>query len=181
MAAVVAGYALGPFIISRKLSDLPGNGVVAASLLVTALVYAPFGLSELPSRVPSDRSIASILALGLVCTAMAFVLFFALIAEVGPVRATIITYVNPAVAVLLGVVLLGERFTASTGVGFVLILGGSVFATGAGRRWFGRRTYTEQVANAGTTDQSTRSAPGSAIVDPGSMPTGHGPTGGTNR
>ncbi len=79
--------------------------------------------------MPTDRSIAAVVALGLVCTALAFVLFFGLIAEVGPVRATVITYVNPAVAVLLGVTILGERFTAATGVGFVLVLGGSILAT----------------------------------------------------
>ena len=68
--------------------------------------------------------------LGVVCTALAFLIFFALIAEVGPVRATVITYVNPAVAAILGVTLLGERFTAGMGVGFALVLAGSVLATG---------------------------------------------------
>ncbi|HMK99671.1 MAG TPA: DMT family transporter, partial [Acidimicrobiales bacterium] len=63
------------------------------------------------------------------CTALAFVLFFALIAEVGALRATVITYVNPAVAVALGVGVLGERFTVGTAVGFVLILGGCFLAT----------------------------------------------------
>ena len=105
MAVVVVGYALGPFIVSRELSDVPGNGVVAVSLALTALVYAPIGLTELPAHMPSGRAIASIVTLGMVCTALAFVLFFELIAEAGPVRATVITYVNPAVAVLLGVVL----------------------------------------------------------------------------
>jgi drug/metabolite transporter (DMT)-like permease len=57
------------------------------------------------------------------------VVFFALIAEVGPVRATVFTYVNPAVAAVLGVLLLGERFTAGMAVGFALVLVGSVLAT----------------------------------------------------
>src|ERR1700722_8412045 len=142
MAAVVVGYALGPFIVSRQLADVPPNGVVAVSLALTAVVYAPIGLTELPSTVPSGRAIASIVALGVVCTALAFVLFFALISEAGPVRATVITYVNPAVAVILGVAVLGEKFSAATAVGFVLILGGSVVATN-GRRWRRAAAYTD--------------------------------------
>ena len=69
MAVVVVGYATGPFIVSRKLADVPGNGVVAVSLALTAVVYAPFGLTELPAHVPSGRAIASVVALGVVCTA----------------------------------------------------------------------------------------------------------------
>ena len=71
----------------------------------------------------------AVAVLALVCTALAFVLYFALIAEAGPYRSTVITYVNPAVAVLLGVALLGERFTLATALGFVLILSGSILAT----------------------------------------------------
>jgi drug/metabolite transporter (DMT)-like permease len=182
MAVVVIGYALGPFIVSRRLSDVPGNGVVAVSLALTALVYAPFALTELPSSVPSGRAIASVVALGIVCTALAFVLFFALIAESGPVRATVITYVNPAVAVVLGVALLGERFTAATAVGFVLILSGSVMATNGGRRWRRRPAYTDPVSGAiggaSSIADANRAAQGSAIVDPRSTPTRRGRPGG---
>jgi drug/metabolite transporter (DMT)-like permease len=78
--------------------------------------------------------IVSVLVLAFVCTALAFVVFFQLIAEVGPVRATVITYVNPAVAAVAGVVFLGESFTAGMGVGLVLILAGSALATRGGRR-----------------------------------------------
>jgi drug/metabolite transporter (DMT)-like permease len=178
MAVVVVGYAVGPFIVSRKLSDVPGNGVVAISLALTAVVYAPIGLIELPSHIPSGRAIASIVALGLVCTAVAFVLFFALIAEAGPVRATVITYVNPAVAVLLGVALLGERFTAATGVGFVLILGGSVLATRSGRQSRRRPTYTEPIAGQPSTPGPNRPVEGQVTVDPNSTPAGGGRPGG---
>ena len=174
MAVVVVGYATGPFIISRKLADVPGNGVVALSLALTALVYAPFGLTELPAHIPSGRAIASILALGLVCTAAAFVLFFELIAEAGPVRATVITYVNPAVAVLLGVVLLGEKFTAATGVGFALILGGSVLATQRGRQWRRRPTYTDPSPVHPRLPYPVVPVQGSVIVDHSSTPTGRG-------
>jgi len=67
--------------------------------------------------------------LALICTALAFLLFFALIAEIGPVRATVITYVNPAVAAVAGIAVLHERFTAGMGFGFVLVLVGSTLAT----------------------------------------------------
>ncbi len=179
MGVVVVGYATGPFIISRKLADVPGTGVVALSLAVTAVVYAPIGLYELPSHLPSGRAIASIAALGLVCTALAFVLFFELIAETGPVRATVITYVNPAVAVLLGVVLLNERFTASTAVGFALILSGSVLATQRGRQWRRRPAYTDQEARPPSTGAPGRPVVGRVIADPSSTPAAGGRPGGT--
>jgi len=129
IAVVVVGYATGPWLFSRYLADLPSLGVVAASLLIAALVYAPFGLTELPARWPSAHVAGAVVVLAVICTALAFMVFFALIAEVGPVRATVITYVNPAVAVVLGVGLLGESFTTATAVGFLLILAGSVLAT----------------------------------------------------
>jgi drug/metabolite transporter (DMT)-like permease len=126
---VALGYAIGPMIIERKLGALPALGVVAASLGITALVYAPFGLAQLPSTLPSPSVIFAVVVLGVVCTAFAFVLFFALIAEVGGPRATVITYVNPAVALALGVALLHEPFTYGIAIGFVLIVLGSVLAT----------------------------------------------------
>ena len=126
---VALGYAIGPMIIERKLGSLPALGVVAASLGITALVYAPFGLTQLPTAVPSLSVIFAVAVLGVVCTALAFVLFFALISEVGGPRATVITYVNPAVALALGVALLHEPFTYGIAIGFVLIVLGSVLAT----------------------------------------------------
>ena len=129
IAVVTVGYALGPMIIARRLRGLRPVVVVATSLALTAVAYAPIGVLQLPSHVPSLKVVLAVAALGVVCTALAFVLFFALIAEVGPVRATVITYVNPAVALLLGVLILGEPFTAGAGVGFALILAGSFLAT----------------------------------------------------
>ena len=124
-------YATGPYIINRKLSDLPALGVIASSLLLAALAYAPAAILQLPHAWPSGQVIAAVVALGVVCTALAFLIFFALISEIGPVRATVITYVNPAVAVTLGVLLLHERLTGGIAVGFVLILCGSVLAARA--------------------------------------------------
>lgn len=129
---VVIGYTAGPIVLSRSLSDLPSLGVISASLTVAAVVYAPVAAFEVPRHMRLDV-ILSVAGLAVVCTALAFLIFFALIAEIGPVRATVVTYVNPAVAAILGVALLGERFTAGMGVGFALVLAGSVIATG-GRR-----------------------------------------------
>lgn len=129
LAVVVVGYALGPLIINRRLADLPSLGVVGVSMALCALAYLPWAVTHLPRRYPAEVS-ASVAGLALVCSALAFVLFFALIAEIGPSRATVITYVNPAVAVLLGVAVLGEPLTVGLAVGFPLILLGSVLATG---------------------------------------------------
>jgi drug/metabolite transporter (DMT)-like permease len=146
VAIVVLGYASGPLILARTLSDLPPLGVVAASLGLCALGYAPFALTHLPAVTPPARVLAAVVVLGVVCTALAFVLFFYLIAEVGPVRATVITYVNPAVAVVLGVVFLNEAFGFATGVGFVLILTGSFLATTPARGRTALRRQPAQIA-----------------------------------
>lgn len=127
--AVAAGYAIGPAIFARKLAGVPPLGVAAASLALCAIGFAPVAALHVPEAVPPARVLLAVAVLGVVCTALAFVLFFDLITEIGPVRATVITYVNPAVAVVLGVVFLGERFSAATAVGFVLVLAGSVLAT----------------------------------------------------
>lgn len=129
VATVAVCYAAGPAILDRWLSDLPAIGVISASLGLCALVYVPLAATQLPSKAPGAEVLTSVAVLAAVCTAAAFVVFFALIAEVGPVRATVITYVNPAVAALAGVAFLGESFTAGMGVGFVLILAGSILAT----------------------------------------------------
>jgi len=133
MTLVVLGYALGPLIVSRRLADLASLDVVAVSIGLCALAYAPVGIAQLPRAMPSPAVIGSVAMLGVACTAVAFLLFFRLIAEVGPVRATVITYVNPAIALLAGVTLLGETFTPGTAVGFVLIIAGSWLATGPSR------------------------------------------------
>jgi len=103
VACVAVGYAVGPIIFSRRLGDVPALGVVAASLVISAVVYAPLAATHWPASTPSAHVLESVVGLAVVCTALAFLLFFALIARVGPVRATVITYVNPAVAAVLGV------------------------------------------------------------------------------
>jgi drug/metabolite transporter (DMT)-like permease len=130
---VAVCYAIGPLIVARKLSDLPSLGVTAASLGFAAVIYAPIAALDWPSAMPAPKVLAALAALAVVCTAVAFLAFFALIAEAGPARATVITYVNPAVAVVLGVLVLGERLTVTMAVAFAAILGGSVLATRTSR------------------------------------------------
>ncbi len=127
MAFVVIGYATGPMIIARWLHDVPSSGVIVGSLLLVSLGSAPWALTGWPSHIESSAA-ASVVLLALLCTALAFVLLFALVAEVGPVRATVITYLNPAVAVAAGVLFLREPFTATTVIGFVAIVAGSYLA-----------------------------------------------------
>ena len=126
---VATGYAVGPVIFVRTLADVSQLGVAAASLAICAVVFAPLAVATRPAATPSSGAIWSVVALGSICTALAFMLFFALISEIGPVRATVITYVNPAVAVVLGVVFLDEAVGLATAAGFVFVLAGSVLAT----------------------------------------------------
>jgi drug/metabolite transporter (DMT)-like permease len=127
------GYATGPLIANRKLSGLPGLGMTAVCLAAATAVYAPAAALTWPATMPSPAVLASLAALGVLCTAIAFVVFFQLVAEVGPARMTVITYVNPAVAVALGVAVLGEPLTPTILAAFVLILAGSVLATRSGK------------------------------------------------
>ena len=129
IAVVVVCYAVGPAILARRLGGLPTVGVMALSLALCAVVYIPIAAVQLPSVVPSANVIAAVVILAVVCTAAAFIVFAALIDEVGPVRATVITYVNPAVAAVLGVLVLREDFSPAMGIGFALVILGSTLAT----------------------------------------------------
>jgi drug/metabolite transporter (DMT)-like permease len=131
VGVVAVCYAVGPLILQRYLVHLPSMGVIAASLALTALVYVPIAAFSVPSEMPSAAAVGAVVGLSVVCTALAFVVFFALIGEIGPVRATVITYVNPAVAAILGVLVLGEHLTIGVMLGFGLVLAGSVLATRA--------------------------------------------------
>lgn len=126
---VAVGYATAPIIADRFLAEVPTLAVLALALTTVAVAYLPAAAFTYPHAMPPARSVSAILVLGLVCTAAAFLLFFRLIAEIGPVRSTIITFVNPAVAVVLGMIVLGEPFTAGIAVGFPLIILGCWLST----------------------------------------------------
>src|SRR5215217_3133991 len=131
-AAVLAatfGYACGPLIAKRHLTTGDPLGPVAGALGIASIMLLPFAIGGLPTETPSGDAIASVAVLGLVCTAVAFLIFFRLIDEIGPSRASIITYVNPVVALALGVAILDEHVTTGTVAGLLLILAGSWLST----------------------------------------------------
>jgi drug/metabolite transporter (DMT)-like permease len=125
----VLGYATAPLIAARRLKDVPSLQLTAPCLTLAALVYAPAAAATWPATVPSPQVLAALAGLGVICTAVAFVAFLELIKEAGPTRATVITYVNPAVAVAAGAAFLDEPLTAGILTAFALILAGSVLAT----------------------------------------------------
>lgn len=124
-----AGYAIGPIIADQKLVGLPSLGVTTVAMGLNALAYLPSAWLTRPTEPVPWRAWGSVAVLGVVCSALAFLVFFALVAEVGPARTSVITYLNPAVAVLLGVGLLDEPLTTGILVGFPLVLLGSWLAT----------------------------------------------------
>ncbi len=125
---VVIGYAIGPIIIAQKLHTLPAIGVITASLILASVVYAPFAFVLRPSTA-TPAAIGSVAVLAVVCTAAAFMVMFALLAESGPARMTLITYVNPAVAITLGALVLDDPITTGLLIGFPLIILGSILGT----------------------------------------------------
>lgn len=128
----VLGYALGPIVIEKRLSDVPNLPVIAVALAINTVIYLPFGITQWPTETVPASAWLSVIVLGLLCTAVAFVLLFALISEVGAPRAQVITYINPAVAVVLGVLVLSEPVTLGIAIGFPLVLLGSWLGTRGG-------------------------------------------------
>jgi drug/metabolite transporter (DMT)-like permease len=130
MLIVATCYAVAPIVIDRMDNPAPALGTVTVSVLMVTVVYTPVGLPGLVAAAPlAPTTLGAIAVLGLVCTALAFILFFRLIAAAGPVRAVVITFVNPAVAIVLGVLVLSEQLTAGMILGFPLVLFGSWLAT----------------------------------------------------
>jgi drug/metabolite transporter (DMT)-like permease len=136
---VCVGYATAPFIAARRLSMVPDLGVVALSLTAVAVVYAPIAWFTRPDSSPPAEAWLSIVALAFLCTALAFIVFFKLIAAIGPARSTLITFINPAVAVVVGALVLDEEITWATVGGFVLVVSGC---------WLATRQETEVIAEA---------------------------------
>lgn len=166
---VAVGYAIGPIIINRRLADLPPMGVVTASLIIATVLYAPFSVWFWPERVTAAAA-WSIVGLAVICTAVAFLVFFALIAEAGPARATVITYINPAVAITLGVVLLNEPFTLGMAIGFPLVILGSILATARVRRRAARPTTLASGVGTSTSAMASEAASTSAAASASEAP-----------
>jgi len=133
LAVVLAslGYALGAFYLRHRISDTKPIGAVTATMGASALMTLPFALATFPSGVPGLETFGALGALGVFGTGISFVLFYTLIADIGPSKTSLVAYVAPGFAVLYGVTLLGEDFTLATLGGLVLILGGSYLAAEA--------------------------------------------------
>jgi len=134
MLLATVGYAIGPLIVQRHLGGVDASGAVASSLFVSSAILLPFALYAFPNHLPSALALSSIAVLGAVCTALAMLLLFFLIGEAGASRASVITYINPAVATLLGVTVLHERLGVGGVMAFALILVGSWLATRGARK-----------------------------------------------
>ena len=122
------GYAIGGFYLKGSFADIPATGLGAATMTVTALVTAPFGLATAPSALPGLEEAASVAALGVLGTGIAFWIYYTLLAGVGPAKASLVAYIAPGFAVVYGVVLLDESFSAATAAGLLMIVGGSWLA-----------------------------------------------------
>jgi drug/metabolite transporter (DMT)-like permease len=129
VAVATLGYAIASLVVQRYLHGVDEFGAVALSLAIATVILLPAALVSLPRHVPSVLALSSVAVLGVVCTAVALWLYFYLVALAGAARATVFTYVNPVVATLLGISLLGEPFSVSFLVGLALILVGSWVAT----------------------------------------------------
>lgn len=133
------GYAIGPVLVKLGMDGIDARVAMGASLLVATVVLAPLAIVDAPAGAPTAGAWVAVAALGVVCTALAFVVYTVLVREAGTGRATIITYINPLVAVVLGVTLLGERPGPTALAGLALILAGSWLATGGRGGWLRNR------------------------------------------
>lgn len=125
-------YAIAPFIIARKLADVPSLGAITLALAAVGLFYVPIALAS-GVGTPTVPATFAVIVLAVLCTAVAFMLFFSLIREVGPVRAPLFTYVNPVVAIVLGAIVLSEPLTPGLLIGFPLVIIGCWFAATGGK------------------------------------------------
>ena len=133
------GYALGAYYLKRKLSGIEPVAIVAATMAASAILAAPVAAFSLPTAAPSLEAVASLTALGVLGTGVSFVLFYSLIATVGPAKASLVAYIAPGFAVIYGVVLLDESFTLATAAGLLLIVGGSWLAAEGRLPWQPKR------------------------------------------
>jgi drug/metabolite transporter (DMT)-like permease len=130
LVAAALGYAAGPMVLKRHLSDLDPRVTMAAALVIASVLLTPAAAIGPPDGVPPGDALAALAVLGVVCTALGLVVYGMLVAEVGPGRALVITYVNPVVALGLGIVVLDERPGVGALLGLALILVGSWLSTG---------------------------------------------------
>ena len=127
LAAV--GYAIAPTLVRYKIPELDGAAVNGIALFMTTLIYLPFAVAQWPHHHVRANSIYSLVALGIFPTAICFVLFFKVLADIGAARTSLVAYVNTGVAVLLGVIVLHEKLTTGFLIGLPLVMIGSYYAS----------------------------------------------------
>jgi drug/metabolite transporter (DMT)-like permease len=140
------GYAIGAWYLKRNLSGVEPLGVLAGTMTTSALVTLPVALFGLPDPVPSAKAAAALAVLGLLCTAITFLLFYSLVASEGPARASLVGYIAPGFSVFYGVTLYDERFSPATVAGLALIVVGSWLAAEGRPPWRGRAVRSEPPA-----------------------------------
>jgi drug/metabolite transporter (DMT)-like permease len=123
------GYAYAINMVNRRIPEVPGLALNTWAMIITSIVFLPFAIVQLPTQMPSVEVVLSVIGLGVLCTALAFTMFFKVIAEIGPPRASLVTYLNTAVAVVLGIIILSEPITLGIVLGLPLVLIGSYFAS----------------------------------------------------
>jgi drug/metabolite transporter (DMT)-like permease len=123
------GYAWAVTMVTSKIPHIEPISINAVAMVFTVIVYLPFLFLYMPDKVPSIEALGSVIILGLFPTALAFILFFQLIKDIGTARGSLVTYLNTAFAVLLGVIILNEPFTLGIAIGLPLVLIGSYFAS----------------------------------------------------
>jgi drug/metabolite transporter (DMT)-like permease len=127
-------YAFATFMAVRHLNGISGVSVNGWAMALTAVVFFLPALRTAPTSMPSLQALLALLALGLLCTALAFYLFFTLLRMIGPPKASTVTYPNTAIAIALGVILLNEPITIGMALGFPLVLVGSYLAASRNNR-----------------------------------------------
>jgi drug/metabolite transporter (DMT)-like permease len=132
-------YAIGAMLFKHKLPGAPPVGVAAGQMTVAAIVTLPLCLANLPDHAPSFKAVGSLVLLGVAGTGIAFLWFYTLISEIGPARASVISYIAPGFSVVYGIVLLGEGFSLAAIAGLGLILAGSWLAVGGRAKPAGAR------------------------------------------
>ena len=123
------GYAYAINMVNRRIPEVPGLALNTWAMIITSIVFLPFAFVQRPTQMPSVQVVLSVIGLGVLCTALAFTMFFKVIAEIGPPRASLVTYLNTAVAVVLGIIILSEPITLGIVLGLPLVLIGSYFAS----------------------------------------------------
>jgi drug/metabolite transporter (DMT)-like permease len=159
IVAASFGYGIGGWVVKRRVRDVQPVAMVGATAAVAALLTAPAALLSLPPQFPDFKASLSLIALGVLCTGAAFVIFYSLVSSDGPARASLVGYIAPGFSVVYGVTLLSERFTVTTAAGLVAITGGSWLAAEGRWPWQGRSALARGELPAGGGDLP---APGEA-------------------